>query len=368
MKPDFCGSYVPEDVTFLLRRLTLDYTALSDRERYIQSGQRHYSEMIGPEDAPTRERIRFFRKCLATNGQRHAADLVALADALASSAPKRQLVIVSIARAGTPVGVLLRRLLITRHNWPAAAVRHYSISVIRDRGIDLHAVRFLIARHGAENIRFVDGWTGKGTIATELRTSLAAVPDLAGIASGLWVPLDICGCASWSASEDDYLIPSSLLGGTISGLISRSILPRSSIGLPMFHGCVELRHLRRYDLSRWFADHMMRIASAISAATLKVNHHSNAKRVARLAEAQYFIATLMCEFGILDRNRVKLGIGETVRVILRRAPKRIILRESTSSDSALIIGLADLRGIPIELRAGMPFAAVAIIADALARP
>lgn len=343
MEPDFSGSYAPDDVTFLLRRLTLERTSLCERERYIQSGQRHYSEMIGPEDAPKRERMRLFRECLVTNGPRHAVDLVALADALAASAPKRQLVIVSIARAGTPVGVLLRRLLLTRHNWPAGAVHHYSISVIRDRGVDRHAVRFVVARHGAESIRFVDGWTGKGTIATELRTSLAAAPDLAAIASGLWVPLDICGCASWSASEDDYLMPSSLLGGTLSGLVSRSILPRSDIGLPEFHGCVELRHLRRYDLSGWFVDHMMKRCATVPAAVIKVKSTSNA---ARFAEAQHFISAIMGQFGIADRNRVKLGIGEAVRVVLRRAPDRIILRESASPDAAFITRLAALRGIP----------------------
>jgi Phosphoribosyl transferase (PRTase)/PELOTA RNA binding domain len=365
MEPEFSGSYGPGDVSFLLRRLDLAPTALCEREQFIQTGQRHYSEMIGPEDAPKRERVRLFRECLAANGPRHAADLVALSEALAASSPQRKLVIVSIARAGTPVGVLLRRLLLSRHGWPAGAVRHYSISVIRDRGADLHAVRLIAARYGAENIRFVDGWTGKGTIATELRASLAAAPDLAAVASGLWVPLDICGCASWAASEDDYLIPSSLLGGTISGLVSRSILPRADIGLPEFHGCVELRHLRRYDLSRWFVHHIEALCAAVPAAALKTRRTPNS---ARFAEAQHFITALMGEFEITDRNRVKLGIGEAVRVALRRAPDRILLRETVSPNAAFIMRLAALRGIPVELRADMPFAALALIASVLARP
>ena len=365
MEFEFPGSYASGDVSFLLRRLALAPVALGEREQFIQSGQRHYSEMIGPEDAPKRERVRLFRECLATNGPRHAADLVALSDALAASSPQRQLVIVSIARAGTPVGVVLRRLLLIRHGWPDDAVRHYSISVIRDRGADLHAVRLIAARYGAENIRFVDGWTGKGTIATELHASLAAAPDLAAVASGLWVPLDICGCASWAASADDYLIPSSLLGGTISGLVSRSILPRADIGLPEFHGCVELRHLRRYDLSRWFVRHIETLCASVPAGALKMQCRPNS---ARFAEAQHFITALMDEFGIADRNRVKLGIGEAVRVALRRAPDRILLRETVSPDAAFIMRLAALRGIPVELRAEMPFAAVALIANVLARP
>ena len=365
VEPDFSGSYAPGDVSFLLRRLSLSPTSLGEREQLIQSGQRHYSEMIGPEDAPKRERVRLFRECLAANGPRHAADLVALSDALAGSAPGRQLVIVSIARAGTPVGVLLRRLLLSRHGWPEDSVRHCSISVIRDRGADLHAVRHIAACYGAENIRFVDGWTGKGTIATELHSSLSAAPDLATVASGLWVPLDVCGCASWAVSEDDYLIPSSLLGGTISGLVSRSILPHADIGLPEFHGCVELQHLRRYDLSRWFVRHLEALCATVAATVLKPPRAPNS---ARFAESQRFITSLMGEFGIADRNRVKLGIGESVRVALRRAPDRILLREAVSPDANFIIRLAALRGIPVELRAEMPFAAVALIASVIARP
>ena len=64
----FSGSYAPDEVTFLLRRLRLETTPLEQREQKIQSGHSHYSEMIGPEDAPTRERLRLFRECLVTNG------------------------------------------------------------------------------------------------------------------------------------------------------------------------------------------------------------------------------------------------------------------------------------------------------------
>ena len=54
----FSGSYASEEVLFLLRRMRLKPTALEEREQLIQSGKRHYSEMIGPEDAPTRGRFR----------------------------------------------------------------------------------------------------------------------------------------------------------------------------------------------------------------------------------------------------------------------------------------------------------------------
>lgn len=107
MNEGFSGSYLEDEVTFLMRRLHLKTTSLEERERYIQSGQRHYSEMIGPEDAPTRQRMRLFRECLASNGDRMAKDICTLAQAMAASADNGELTVVSIARAGTPVGVLL---------------------------------------------------------------------------------------------------------------------------------------------------------------------------------------------------------------------------------------------------------------------
>ena len=359
----FPGSYAAEDVSFLLRRLTLAPVRIEEREQRIQSGRSHYSEMIGPEDAPTRERMRLFRESLAANGPRLARDLVTLTAMLAESAPGGELTITSIARAGTPIGVLLTRLL--RAQFGPERVRHYSISVIRDRGIDLHALDFIAARHGAGTIRFIDGWTGKGTIATEIASSLAqAGRDYDRIDAGLWVPLDISGSARRAASEDDYLIPSSLLGGTVSGLVSRSVLPRADIGTRQYHGCVELSHLRRYDLSRWFVQKMAALCD--HAQPLLAPTHPEAA-AARFAHSQQFIDELMREFSIRDRNRVKIGIGETVRVALRRLPERILVRDSASPDAALITRLARLRGVPVEHRPSMPHAAVGLIANVLER-
>ncbi len=355
----FSGSYDAEDVSFLLRRITLTPVGIEERERRIQSGHSHYSEMIGPEDAPTRERIQLFRESIEANGRRLAHDLVTLAAMLAESAQGGELTVTSIARAGTPIGVLLTRLL--RAQLGPDRVRHYSISVIRDRGIDLEALDFIAARHGPETIRFIDGWTGKGTISNEIAVSLAQSGRVhESIDAGLWVPLDISGSARRAASEDDYLIPSSLLGGTVSGLVSRSVLPRGDIGTKQFHGCVELSHLRRYDLSRWFVHKMATLcgqAQPLHSRTLPQGG------TARFALSQQFIGKLMQEFSIGDRNRVKIGIGETVRVALRRLPERILIRDCTSADAVLIIRLASLRGIPVEHRPEMPHAAVGLIAN-----
>jgi hypothetical protein len=53
------------------------------------------------------------------------------------------------------------------------AAPHYSISIIRDRGLDPAALAHIAARHEPADVVFVDGWTGKGAIAGELHRSLA---------------------------------------------------------------------------------------------------------------------------------------------------------------------------------------------------
>jgi hypothetical protein len=44
------------------------------------------------------------------------------------------------------------------------ALRHYSISVVRGHGVDDNALSYILDRHDAAAIQFVDGWTGKGSM------------------------------------------------------------------------------------------------------------------------------------------------------------------------------------------------------------
>lgn len=353
----FPGSYAEGQAAFLLRRITLGATPLAEREREIAAGRRHYSEMIGPEDRPSRLRMKLFRQSMATNAVRFTHDLAALAEGLIASVPGPPLVLASIARAGTPVGVLLRGRILARTGWAAADVPHFSLSVIRDRGVDAAAVRWMAARYPADRIRFLDGWTGKGTIAKELRATLPALGT--GADPGLWVPLDVCGAAVFAASCEDYLIPSTLLGGTVSGLVSRSVLRSGDIGADLWHACVELGHLRRYDLSRWLVATLDPGLSDLPVDAAWPMNRSGG--VARQQETAATLDSTAQEFGITDRNRIKLGIGETVRVLLRRQPRRVLLRPASSPDHAMIRALAAERGVPVEDRTDLPFEAIALI-------
>lgn len=355
------GSYAAGDVSFLLAPIDMPTTPLEERERLIALGKRHYSEMIGSEDRPTRIRLSLFRRSLKQNGDRLARDIRRLAQFLVESISGKELTIVSIARAGTPIGVLLRRTLQTI----AAdfSISHYSISVIRDRGIDYSALEWICQNHDAASVRFVDGWTGKGTIANEIRKSLLESDRYpATLDPGLWVPLDICGVARQAAATDDYLIPSAILGGTISGLISRSILPADDESHNRFHRCVTLEDLRRFDLSRWFVEKMMDRINGLTDESPSLVEASSKMVTPGMTED--FLQKMLQRHEMIDRNRVKIGIGETVRVLLRRMPEVIYLSDTISEvDSTLIRGLADSREAKVLKEKQLPFQAAAIIQE-----
>jgi hypothetical protein len=356
----FSGSYSAEDVTFLLKPVRLAPTPVADKEALIQSGRRHYSEMIPEELPPEPEYLRLFEEALARNGARLAGDISNLAAHLMERAQGREVVMASLARAGTPIGVLLLRALRAR-NYPVA---HYSISIIRDRGIDLNALAYIAARHDPADVVFVDGWTGKGAIAGELRRSLRARP--LGFSPILAVVADPAGKANIAATTDDYLIASGLLGGIVSGLVSRSVLSTDTVGPGDFHACVVYSHLQRHDISRRFVDTVA--ALAIAAEPKPIGRHADRRR-ALAAGCEATISQLLEITGATDRNRIKPGIAEATRAFLRRVPDRLFLRDPDDPDVAHLLLLAKQAGLPIErLSGGSAYRAVAIIRELGAGP
>ena len=67
------------------------------------------------------------------------------------------------------------------------------------------------------------------------------------------------------------------------------------------------------------------------------------------------------EFDLPDSNRIKPGIGEATRAVLRRMPERLMLRNNDSNDLKHLSHLANYRDIPIEIRPDLPFQATVII-------
>lgn len=351
--PPFSGSYAPDDVTFLLKPVALAATDVAQKEAMIQSGRRHYSEMIAPEAVPGEAYLALYEEALARNGARLAQDIASLAAHLAARRPGRPVVIASLARAGTPIGVLLTRMLRAAGH----AADHYAISIIRDRGIDRNALRHIAERHDPADVVFVDGWTGKGAIAQELRASLADRP--LGFAPVLAVVADPAGQADIAASDEDYLIASGLLNGIVSGLVSRSILRDDLVGPDDFHACVSYPQFAAADRSRAFVDALTPLA--LGAVVKPIDGHGTRRPALRHA-CEAMVARLLVLAQTGDRNRIKPGIAEATRALLRRMPERLLVRDRGDPDVAHLLHLAERGGVPVSsLGDDSRYRAVAII-------
>ncbi len=347
------GSYHQGDVQFLLRLMQITPTDMQEKERLIQSGQRHYSEMISVEYAPSEAHKKLYDQVLEKNSVRMAADVQRLALALNNFCTGPSIVLVSFVRAGLPLGVLLRRALVDF----GRDVSHYGISIIRDRGVDTMALDAIIQVHGAENIVFVDGWTGKGAISAEIRRSLATDSRFPGDPR-LVVLADPCGKAWLAASADDWIIPSGILGATVSGLVSRSIWPTDH-GL---HGCVVYEHLQNYDVTRKFIDIIEHHRSKLPP-QVGVTPWTKTQRQLLQTKALTVVDGLAKRFGINNVNRVKPGIAEATRALLRRVPERVLVRSLDDHDVQLLKHLADHASVIIEEVGSTlgPYRAVTII-------
>jgi hypothetical protein len=354
----FPGSYRAGDVDFLLRRRPQqDFTDVAAKEALIQSGRRHYSQMLSPESAPSAPYMRLFDAACAANNPRMAQDCLRLAGLIARRRAQ-QVTIVSLARAGTPVGVVVARLLRERFGRDAV---HYCVSIVRDRGIDTAALRHILAQgHAPESIVFVDGWTGKGVIARELAGSVDAFNVRHGVAidPGLYVLSDLAGAAACAASCDDYLIPSSILNATVSGLVSRTVIP-DDLGADDFHGCVFYADFTSIDRSQGFADDLTALALATDVAETPLVDAHGAR-----ARSQAYLGAAMGRYGVADVNLVKPGIGEATRVLLRRVPRLLVLREADAPDVAHLAALAEEKQVPVEIDPSLPYHAVSLIRSA----
>ncbi|NLI21473.1 MAG: cysteine protease StiP family protein [Clostridiales bacterium] len=332
------STYLPGDVTLLLKDITGLVTPLGtrERERFIQSGV-HYSEMLPLEDTHTPAYLQTYRQAVALYAQK-TADAVATVAELIRRDHGDQAALVSLARAGTPAGILIKRYLGLRYG---AAVAHYTVSVIRGKGIDPNAMRFLLSRHAPENLQFVDGWTGKGAICRELTRAMAAYP---GVSPGLAVLADPAYLTDKCGTHEDFLIPSSCLNATVSGLLSRTFAREDIIGPDDFHGAMFYQNLLPDDLPYSFIDAVA--ACFPKASPVRFPAKDDSAEISAVTE----VARIAEHFGLSDINLVKPGIGEATRVLLRRVPWKVLVRRGEGDEAlAPIFRLAREKGVePVE--------------------
>ncbi|MBA9026587.1 cysteine protease StiP family protein [Peribacillus huizhouensis] len=341
------GSYPPEDVTFLLKDLSgvMQEQGTEDREEAIQSGV-HYSEMLPIEYKPTSEYMAVYQKALQEYAEKVAVAIGVVAQEILLKKGKN-LILVSLARAGTPIGILIKRYLLLAHNLD---VPHYSVSIIRGKGIDEQAIHYIKQNHPDRHIQFIDGWTGKGAISRELTKACQKMNDQYGydLDDSLAVLADPGYCSEIYGTREDYLIPSACLNSTVSGLVSRTVHNKAYISEQDFHGAKYYRHLEEEDVSNEF---IATIVKEFPAVERNIQTHLEQIRSQHTAPNWSGLACvkkIQIDFSIDDMNHIKPGVGETTRVLLRRVPWKILVKNRNDKRLKHIILLAEDRGVPIE--------------------
>ncbi len=348
------GSYAASDCQFLLTPLAPDYVSVAAIEQLIQSGAKHYSELISFEAPPSPAYLELYERLTAKYRRRLAAEVLALAHFIATHLPQ-PITVVSLARAGTPIGALLQRAL-TQVLRVASA--HFSISIIRDRGIDTVALAYLLRtlHRPAVGLLFLDAWTAKGVITQTLRTAVQAwnAQQPEQLDPRLYVLADVGGVADFAATVDDYALPSGILNATVSGLVSRSILNEQV--LPgQFHGCVVYEHLRALDRSNTF------LATVSAEFDQAPAPWPTQERNARRLHCHTWLAQAQQHYAVNHINHIKPGIAEATRVLLRRVPGQLLLRDPAQEDVQHLRLLAAEKDVAVRIVPDLPFAAVSII-------
>jgi hypothetical protein len=358
--PQPLGSYKPEDVIFLLKDISdvsLEYSN-EDREEMIQNGT-HYSEMLPVEYQPTQAYIQLFHQTLEKNARSVALAAGIVAELILAKRGKN-IVLASLARAGTPIGILIKRYLLSNYN---VNLPHYSISIIRGKGIDENAIRYILQNHPDREIQFIDGWTGKGAITKVLHDACKDFQKKYGVVLNpdLAVLADPGHCVSTFGTREDYLIPSACLNSTVSGLISRTVHRKDLIGPSDFHGAKFYREWEKEDVSNLFVDTISAYFPGIQGEAKRFAQHLLEQSAEVSWKGLKDIKRIQETFQIEDVNLVKPGIGETTRVLLRRVPWKILVNRLDNPYLEHIYLLAKDRGVPVEVYPELTYSCCGLI-------
>ncbi len=348
----FCGSYAIEsDVVCLVAPLTRQpiYAKTEDGKALRES-------------PPTLRFMQVFFQALEANKKIIATHVASLAATLHHRHGGSSIAIVSLMRAGTPIGVLLKRAL----DQLGSGCTHYSISYLGDHGLDARALDYIRARYEDRRICLVDGWTAQGRMVRQIQKAISEYNAAreARLDPGLTVLCDLSGQSSLAATADETLIPSAALNGLGSGLLS----PTFYRGNGRFHGCVFYKKWRQFDVTNFFVEEMWQAIKVELDRGPAVCTWGAQKKAALTEALEDFFKRAPDLFGHEDRHRYKIGANETMRALLRHATElkspgkrrshRVIVREQ---EAVLpLVALARDLNVPVEVMPELPYSILTI--------
>ena len=345
------STFNTEDCVYLLKDLTgiIKFTSFEDKERLISNGV-NYSEMITEEEQLSNEICKIFEDSLQNN----ASELAYYVGVVAEQIYRRgemNCIIVSLARAGSPIGAIIKRYIEFKYN---VKLPHYSISIIRGRGIDKNALNFIRSKHPNGIINFVDAWTGKGSITRELHKAVIEYNReySTNISYDLAVLADPAHLSTIAGTRKDICIPNACLNSTVSGLVSRTILNKELISEMDFHGAVRYDKLRNIDVTNHFLNTIE--------AHFRIYPEMNLEEQGDSC-VNPLLEKIKKDFPVVDINKIKLSIGESSRALIRRKPYKLLVKNIKNPNLAFVLHLAKIKKVGICIYDTMDYECITLL-------
>lgn len=145
-------------------------------------------------------------------------------------------------------------------------------------------------------------------------------------------------------TRQDFLIPSACLNATVSGLVSRTVKLKE-MSDDELHGAVYYAENEAYDHSLEFLDKVQSYFDQVQLDYFNPSQEELNEDFKGLDE----VKKIAQSYNISDINKIKPGVGETTRVLLRRLPDRVLIREKANQKYLKhILQLCEEKQIPIE--------------------
>ena len=344
-------SYNEEDCIFLLKDISdsVVEVTIEEKEKLINSGV-NYSEMISKEVNVSNEIKRIFEELTKKSSKEVACYVGSVSEQIYKKNGDKT-VLVSLARAGSPYGILIKKYIKAKYN---IDMPHYSVSIIRGKGIDFNALLYIVKKHPEYNIQFVDGWTGKGSITKELKKTILEFNEKysTNIDSSLAVIADPAKKSAIAGTKKDINLPNCCLNSTVSGLISRTVHNENLIGKSDFHGAKYLDYLQDEDYSQYYID------------SIEKEFTFEDKNYDILVDESYVdnvVKSIKSDYDVKDIHKIKLSIGEASRALLRRKTKLLLVKDINNEAVRHIVCMAKEKNVEIKEFKHSDYECIAII-------
>lgn len=324
------SSYKKTDVELLLTDLTDKVDPISIEQKRQMEKQGIDVKDIVTDEFPIDEK--YYDLCLKNTPMYAKQTAIAVGNLAEQIFSKRSenVVLVSLLRAGTLIGILVKRYLKNKYN---INVYHYSISVPKD--VNQNEMKYILSKHKAKDILFIDSWTGKGTTTNKIRNF---AEQIEGLSSDLAVLSDAINISSFCGVREDIAIPQAPFNACITGLVGIPTSSQKYLNKDDYTGSIYLDYLEKIDITNWYIDLIEE--NFDYELCNSDNYEENPIPFEELDE--------ICMNHKIELKELNPGINEAGRALLRRKIKKLLVKDLNDIQILQIKEIAELKGIEVE--------------------